>query len=205
MNWKPKPAPFSKFKKENLKKSILVTNFIYQLGEYPQLRQPSKEVSIRDIRSKAMQKKVAYLKKCLIDYRRKTGYGRGIAAVQVGIPERFAVIYCEEKQVVIINPQITKASKKKYKYSEMCMSASPIIAPVVRPAWIEFLYSDENGEEKVWDTKDDTQNGKMINRVFQHEIDHLDGIINIDLVSSPKELILFSDPTFYDSAIFEEV
>lgn len=45
----------------------------------------------------------------------------------------------------------------------------------------------------------------MLNRVFQHEIDHMNGIINIDKVKSPKELILESDPDFHKNAKFEEV
>lgn len=205
MNWKPTPAPFSKFKKDSLKKSALVADFIYQLGEYPMLREPSKEVSVEEITSKAMQKKFTYLKKCLTKYQKKTGYGRGIAAVQVGIPERFAVIYFEEKSLLMVNPKISRKSDKKYLYPEICMSSNPIIAPVIRPAWIEFSYIDEDGKEQFWNMKDDTEAGKIMNRVFQHEIDHMEGIITIDLVSSPKELSFFSDPTFYDSAKFEEV
>ena len=43
----------------------------------------------------------------------------------------------------------------------------------------------------------------MYNRVFQHEIDHLNGIINIDRVES-KELIFESDPNYYEKAEFKE-
>lgn len=44
-----------------------------------------------------------------------------------------------------------------------------------------------------------------MNRIFQHEIDHMDGIINIDRTESSKELLLESDPDFYKKAIFVEV
>lgn|ERR1700722_14049180 len=205
MSWEPKLAPFRKFKKEVWEHCALVSDFIYQIGEYPELRERSKEVSLEKISEKVTQKKFAYLKKCLRNYRKLTGYGRGITAVQVGIPERFSVIFYNNDLLLIVNPLITKISKNKYLYPEMCMSANPIIAPTIRPAWIEFTYYDEKGEKKFWDTKDDTEIGKMMNRVFQHEIDHMDGIINIDRVSSPKDLILQSDPTFYDSANFVEV
>ncbi|MBP9719475.1 MAG: peptide deformylase, partial [Candidatus Levybacteria bacterium] len=105
--------------------------------------------------------------------------------------------------LIIINPVITKKSKDLYRYPEICMSANPLIAPVVRPAWIEFSYLDEHGKEQLWETKDDTKEGRLYNRVFQHEIDHMDGIINIDKVQS-NELIFESDPTFYDKATFEK-
>jgi peptide deformylase len=205
MSWKPTPPPFSEFKKDTFRKAAVVSDFIYQLGEHPKLRRPSKEVTQKKIVSKEMQEKFVYLKKCLTTYRKKTGYGRGIAAVQVGIPERFAAVYFEGKVFFIVNPKITKKSKKKYRYSEMCMSANPLIVPVVRPAWIEFSYFDEKGNEKFWSMKDETHLGKILNRVLEHEIDHLDGIVNSDLVKDPRDLILLSDPTFYDSAKFEEI
>jgi len=204
MSWKPTPPPFAEFKKEVFEKSAIVASFIYQIGEYPQLRKSSSDVPVDQITSDTMRQKFAYLKKCLLTYRKKTGYGRGIAAVQIGIPERFSVIFHKDELLMIVNPKITKYSEKKYRYPEMCMSASPVIAPTVRPAWIEFTYYDENGQEKFWDTKDDTDIGKMMNRVLQHEIDHMEGIITIDKVS-PRELILQSDPKFYKSAKFEEV
>ena len=85
------------------------------------------------------------------------------------------------------------------------MSALPVIAPVVHPAWVEVEYYDENGKKQIWKTKDDSQPHIMMNRVLQHEIDHMNGIINIDLVNDPKELFLESDPKFYDNAKFEEI
>ena len=45
----------------------------------------------------------------------------------------------------------------------------------------------------------------MMNRVFQHEFDHMEGVINIDKIKNPKEIILQSDPDFYTHARFEEV
>ncbi len=203
--WKPTRPPFADFKKEVFANASKVADFVYQIGESSILSKPSKIVPAGKIKSPEMKEKIKYLKNCLTRYRKLTGYGRGITAVQVGIPERFSVIYTPEKLIVIINPQIIKKSKTLLKYSEMCMSANPIIAPVVRPAWIEFEYLDENGEGQIWNTKDNTDLSRMMNRVFQHEIDHMDGIINIDLVNLPKELILESDPGYYNQAKFEKV
>lgn len=131
--------------------------------------------------------------------------GRGIAAVQIGIPEAFAVIYTPENLITIINPIIIKKSQALLKYPEICMSAAPVIAPVIRPSWIEFEYYNEKAEKKQWITKSDKKQNKILNRVFQHEIDHLNGIINIDLVKTPKDLLLHSNPNFYKTATFKEV
>ena len=84
------------------------------------------------------------------------------------------------------------------------MSAVPAIAPVIRPAWVEVEYYDEFVERQKWITKDDDKLGKMYNRVIQHEIDHLPGIINIDRIES-KEITYESDPDFYKKAAFEPV
>ncbi len=206
--WKPTPPPFAKYKKEVLLKAGTVSGFIYQIGESPILRKPSVRVPISKIKSVEMQSKFSYLKKSLEKYKKLTGQGRGIAGVQVGIAEQFFVVYLtpdKKKMEIIINPKITKQSRKLLKYPEMCMSANPVIVPLARPVWIEFSYYDETGKLQYWNTKDDTKLGRMLNRVFQHEIDHMEGIINIDLVKNPKELILESDPNFYKSAKFEAV
>lgn len=205
MNWKPTTPPHKKYKKKVFENAAKVGDFVYQIGEYPQLRKPSQEIPLNKLRTKETQEKISYLKDCLIKYRKITGYGRGITAVQVGIPERFSVIYTPSEIFAIINPKITKKSKKLLIYPEMCMSANPIIAPTVRPSWIEFEYYDESGQLRQWDTKDDDDLWKMMNRVFQHEIDHMEGIINVDRIKNPKDLILESDPEFYTTANFKEV
>lgn len=205
--WKPQSAPQYKYKKQVFERTIATSSFVYQIGEYEALRKPSRPVPVSKIAKLEFQKKISYIKSSLKKYRELTGYGRGITAVQLGIPECFSVIYMPERKqkfFVIINPKITKRSSMKLLYPEMCMSASPLIAPTVRPSWIEFSYYDEKGEEQYWSQKDDTKEGLMYNRVFQHEIDHMNGIINIDKVKS-VDLIFESDPTFYDRASFIEV
>lgn len=197
--------PFKDYKKKVFTKAGKVSQFIFQIGEIPELRLPSKEVPVNKITAKEMKAKFTYIKSCLLKYRKLTGFGRGITAVQIGIPERFSVVYTPEKLFIIINPVIIKKSKKMLKYPEICMSANPVIAPTIRPSWIEFHYYDENGDKKYWDMKDDTTQGRILNRVLQHEIDHMEGIINIDRVKNPAELILESDPKFYETAGFVEV
>ena len=216
--WKPTPS-FVKHKREVFKNEINISSFIYKIGESKKLRLPSKEIPVTKITSSETKEKINYLKKCLLNYRKLTGYGRGVTAVQVGIPERFSVIYkgqtitniknkkdVTDKNIqVIINPKITKKSKHLLNYPESCMSASPVIVPTIRPSWIEFEYYDEEGNLKHWDTKDETDVGKMMNRVFMHEFDHMEGIVNVDIVKDPSKIILWSDPDFYKNAEFTKV
>jgi peptide deformylase len=206
-SWKPHLAPFRKYKKEVFRKAGITGEYIYSIGETPLLRQPSQEVPLEKIVSSEFQRKLVYLKSCMLKYRAQTGVGRGITAIQVGIPEKFSIIYRPDRKdnlLTIINPVITKSSVKKLRYPEICMSANPIIALVVRPAWIEFDYYDEKGKLQQWKLKDTSKRGQILNRVVQHEIDHMNGIINIDLVAS-KDLIFEVDPTYYYKARFEEV
>lgn len=205
--WKPIKPPFRKFKTLQAVRRLYSFNYIYQLGESSILREKSSPVKTSEIRSPEFKKKINYLKRCLRRYRKETGVGRGLAAVQIGIPERFSVVYMPEaknKFLIIVNPKVTGKSTQKLLYPEMCMSANPTIAYVIRPAWIEFEYYDEFGVKQCWDTKAGSESDMMYNRVFQHEIDHLDGIVNIDLVE-PKNIILESNPSFYVGAKFEKI
>jgi peptide deformylase len=119
--------------------------------------------------------------------------------VQIGIPLRIAVLYINRKQVVLINPEITARSTRFLEYPEICMSSNPVVAKITRPSWVEVSYLNELGRKRIWDEKDDL----ILNRVFQHEIDHLDGILNIDL-ARPGDLIFDADPDFFKNAVFEE-
>jgi peptide deformylase len=218
-NWKPKTAPFFEFKKKRSSENSRVSEFIYEVGESDMLRKPSKEIPVTLFKDKEIQQKFIYVKDCLIKYRKITGMGRGLTAVQVGIPLSFSAIYTGQtiqninnnKMVsydditIVANPKVLKVSKKLLKYPEMCMSLSPVVVPTIRPSWVEFKYFDELGNKKLWNNKDDTPVGVMMNRVFLHELDHIKGIVNIDIVKNTKEIILDANPDFYSSAKFEEV
>lgn len=174
-------------------------HFIYRVGEGDILTKIAKPIPVHTIKFLNFQNKLKYLKDCLLKYRKITGLGKGIAAPQVGIGEKFAVIYTPKKLITIINPKITKFSKRKNKYPEGCMSATPIIVPLIRPVFIEFEYWDEFGKKQFWKGR-----SIRLNRVFQHEIDHLEGIINLDK-DNPKEFVLYSNSDYHKKAKFEKV
>lgn len=205
--FRPTPPPGLKYKLQNLKDLAATAKFIYQIGESEALRQPSRTVPKEKITTNKYKEKFKYLKKCMLEYRKLTGKGRGIAAVQVGIPEKFFVLFMPEKKNklhLFINPVITKKAEIKYRYPEACMSCNSLIVRPVRPAWIEFSYLTETGEKKTWTLKDTTKQERLYNRVVQHEIDHLEGIVNIDTVLS-SELIFESDEKYYKNSVFEKV
>lgn len=102
--------------------------------------------------------------------------GMGLAANQAGLDLRLVVIEAEEKVWKIINPQITKA-KGKITFEEGCLSFPGINLKIKRAAevWVDFLDSDGN--------KISLKAEGILAVAFQHEIDHLDGILFIDHAS----------------------
>ena len=115
--------------------------------------------------------------------------GVGLAAPQVGILKRMRVIDAagkdeEPNPVFVINPEITKKSEELQECEEGCLSVPDQYAKVVRPAAITVEYLNKNGEKVVADL-----DGFMA-VVFQHEIDHLDGILYVDHLSSLKRKML---------------
>ncbi|MDR2769857.1 MAG: peptide deformylase [Rickettsiales bacterium] len=121
--------------------------------------------------------------------------GAGLAAPQVGKPVR-ALVFIELKKRgeagtvhKIINPKIIRASEKKCRMEEGCLSIQgtdgPVFADVERPESVEVEYLDEHGQKhaREW--------SGFAARAVLHEIDHLDGILFIDHLSSAKrEMIM---------------
>lgn len=115
--------------------------------------------------------------------------GAGLAAPQVGHNIRLIVINNEDKTLFLINPKITKKSWAREIEEEGCLSVvnekgEIVYGPVSRHKKIHCVYIDEKGQTKNLTAE------KMLARVIQHEIDHLDGILFIDrlenLPAKPK-------------------
>lgn len=102
--------------------------------------------------------------------------GVGLAANQVGILKRIIVVQMGDKPQVFINPVITRAGREKEFMTEGCLSVSGLCLDVKRFVEIEVTALDINGQQLHFKAKD------FIARIFQHEIDHLNGVLIIDRV-----------------------
>ncbi len=101
--------------------------------------------------------------------------GVGIAAPQIGSDLRIAIVAApNEDERVIINPKITRTSWRRWVMDEGCLSVPGTFGPVRRPWKISVHYHDLNGDVHVEKVEG------MLARVFQHEIDHLNGLLFID-------------------------
>lgn len=100
--------------------------------------------------------------------------GVGLAAPQVGVLERIFTWEVEDEFGTIINPVITKRSRKMYTDEEGCLSLPGLVYPVERHSGVRVEGLDEDGQPLEIDAEE------HLARVFQHEIDHLDGVLFID-------------------------
>ena len=103
--------------------------------------------------------------------------GVGLAGPQVGVLERIFVWEVEDEYGAVFNPEIIKRSEEKIVDTEGCLSLPGLTYEVERNVEVTVRGLDENGEaiEIVGDD--------LLARVFQHEIDHLDGVLFIDHLS----------------------
>lgn len=110
--------------------------------------------------------------------------GVGLAAPQIGVHQRLIVIDISAKNeppelIVAINPVITSAEGEEYE-EEGCLSVPSYAANVRRYARVVVKCLDLAGAEKIWHADG------LLAIAFQHEIDHLDGILFIDHLSPLK-------------------
>jgi peptide deformylase len=111
--------------------------------------------------------------------------GIGLAAPQVGVASRVLVVDCaregEEPQPLrIANPEILWHSDELTTANEGCLSLPEHYAEVERPARIRLRYLDHENEIRELEAKG------LLATCLQHEIDHLDGLLFVDHISSLK-------------------
>ena len=113
--------------------------------------------------------------------------GVGLAAPQVGVTKRFLVMMNPETEEVfkMINPRITSRSAETVVMEEGCLSVLgsddlPVYANVTRPAVVAVEWMGENGKKYA------AEMSGIMARIVQHETDHLDGVLFIDLLPAAK-------------------
>lgn len=106
--------------------------------------------------------------------------GVGLAAPQVGVLERIFVWEVGEEHGALINPRIVARSEETYSDEEGCLSIPGIVYDVDRSFEVTVEALDENGN-RIEMTGDE-----LLGRVFQHEIDHLDGVLFIDRIEESE-------------------
>jgi peptide deformylase len=156
---------------------------ILQLGN-PVLRQRC--VPVADPASREVRDLVRDLEDTLAHWRSETGYGRGIAAPQIGVLQRVVFLQLPgEKPWPFINPEIVRRSEKKIVVWDACLSFLSIFMQVERHREITVRYQNLEGEVLDLEASED----RNLSELLQHEIDHLDGILAIDRVTDVKTIV----------------
>jgi peptide deformylase len=118
--------------------------------------------------------------KDLIDTLLVTKEGLGLAAPQIGVNLRIFVLNIKGEFKVFINPEITHFSNKKTLFNEGCLSVMKQFDEIQRSSKVVMKYYDEIGKKHKTTVKG------LIAQAFQHEIDHLNGILYIDKIKNLK-------------------
>lgn len=123
------------------------------------------------------------LKDTLMDFRERYGWGRGIAAPQIGMLKR--VVYLHVNQpVILINPVIKIRSRRKIETWDNCMSFPDLLVRVKRYKRCKVEYRDES-----WEKRSMYLEGKLA-FLIQHEVDHLNGILATQRAVDDKSFAL---------------
>lgn len=115
----------------------------------------------------------------LIEYMYKNN-GLGLAANQVGLPHRVFVMRgnSETGDIVCFNPRIVDVGEKQGLMEEGCLSYPGLLVKIKRPQSIKVRFQLPDG-----DTVTQTFAG-LSSRVFQHELDHLNGVVHLERAST---------------------
>lgn len=154
------------------------------------LREKAREVAINEITSRVIQDVIKDMKEALATQ----PDGIAIAAPQIGESLRIFVItgallkqadptYTgEAKDLVFINPTITKRSRTKHSVEEGCLSVRWLYGMTKRATQVTLRALDEKGNQITRGASG------LLAQIFQHEVDHLEGILFIDSADEVWEM-----------------
>jgi peptide deformylase len=152
---------------------------VVEIGD-PVLRQRARELTREEISSPEIQSLIDDL----IETKRATN-GAGIAASQVGVSARVAIVEVEEGNprypykppeplTVMINPTLEPVGDELIEINEGCLSVPDLRGSLQRHLEVRVRYLDREGNEH-----EDVKRG-LTAGTFQHEVDHLDGVLFVD-------------------------
>lgn len=148
--------------------------------DHPALHAIAEEVPVEDITTPKIQKVLKDMRAALETYNVEGMNGVAIAAPQIGIPLRIFLVHSTAKDktklptLVAVNPVIVKLSRKKHLVGEGCLSVPDDYGAVNRSTHATIRAYDEHG--RLYERGA----GGLLAQIFQHEVDHLDGILFVD-------------------------
>ena len=155
---------------------------VLQLGD-PGLREIAKRVE--DPSAPEIRAIVEDLADTLTYWRKTTGYGRAIAAPQIGAGVRLIFLQLPGAEPwPFVNPEIIEQSEEKVVVWDACLSFLSIFMQVERHREISVRYQDLQGEWHEIRAGEE----RDLSELLQHEIDHLDGILAVDRITDIRTM-----------------
>ena len=128
---------------------------------------------VESVRSPAVRVVADDLQETLRDLVARQGFGRGLAAPQVGAPIR--IVYLElDAPVFLINPEIVDIGTRDFLVWDDCFSVPNLLVRVLRAFHVRVSFTDLAGNTRELDAEGD------LAELLQHEIEHLDGVLMVD-------------------------
>jgi peptide deformylase len=164
------------------------TENVLLLGD-PRLRFKCPEVTKSDFENDEFNKQLDLLKTTLTKFRLENGFGRAIAGPQIGLMKRVIMFCLNEKYFCAINPKIIARSDETFTVWDDCFSLPDLLCKVKRNKNVTVEYYDNSLDEATI-----LENLEpALSELFQHEIDHLDGVLMVDRLENGVKDMIYRD------------
>lgn len=146
----------------------MLFNKILRLGN-PRLYEVSSPVQPEEVGK--LKEEIQLLHDLILECRRLNGFGRGIAAPQIGLTKRIVCLNLNNEKHTLYNPVLSNFSTELFELWDDCMCFPGLLVKVQRHRSCTLTFFDEAWNEQIWQLNDD------LSELLQHEVDHLDGIL----------------------------
>ncbi len=160
---------------------------ILRLGD-PRLR--ARAAPVDDLDHPDCAAAAGRLQATLDAFRAARGFGRAIAAPQIGVGLRLVAFHLAGERFAMINPELTARSADTFTLWDDCFCFPDLLVKVRRHRSVSVRWLDQRGAAQRWDGVD-----AAAAELLQHEIDHLDGVLAVDRAVDRDSLV--------DRAVFE--
>lgn len=161
---------------------------VLRIGD-PRLRAVSAPVG--DVAQEWFREQDARLHSVLADFRQQHGFGRAVAAPQIGVARRFVAMNLGDGPRTLVDPRVLETGSRTVTLWDDCMSFPGLLVRLRRHASLTVESTDADGVRREWRIDD-----AHVAELVQHELDHLDGILAVDRALDGAALV--------ERATFEE-
>ena len=147
----------------------------------PRLYEVSEAIQEEDL--KHLPAVVSDLHDTLLEFRRKHGAGRAIAACQIGFAKRLIYMFID-RPVVFVNPSLENRSEEMMEVWDDCMCFPDLLVKVMRHKSCTIRFRDMSFKEQTMKLEGD------LSELLQHEYDHLDGILAVSRAMDGRSFAL---------------